>query len=75
MFIGGDEGCNSGFSESKPLPLGGVFVLLCTASSKVHPAHVVSVLYPVAGGWTAGSAAKGGSGVVERAFPGDESGQ
>lgn len=37
----------------------GVFILFCTASSKVHPAEVISVLYPVAGGQ--GSAAEGGS--------------
>lgn len=27
--------------------LGGVFVFFSTAASKIHPAHVVSVIYPV----------------------------
>lgn len=46
------------------MPLGGVFVLLCTTPPKVHPAQVISVLYPVAGGETTGSAGDGGSGLV-----------
>lgn len=50
------------------MPLGGVFVLLCAASSKVHPAMVISVLYPVAGGETTGSAGEGGSGLVGRGW-------
>lgn len=67
-FIGGAGGCYSGFGEKQAMPLGGVFVLLCTASSKVHPAEVISVLYPVAGGQTTGSAGDGGSGLVGRAW-------
>lgn len=53
------RGCDSGVS-----PLGGVFALLCAASAKVHPALVVSVLYPVDGGRAAGPAAEGGSDLV-----------
>ena len=53
---------------NRAVPLGGVLVLLCAASPKVHPAEVVSVLYPVAGGQAAGSAAQGGSGLVGRAW-------
>lgn len=49
-------------------PLGGVFVLLCTASSKVHPSVIISVLYPVAWGQSAGSACEGGSGLVGGAW-------
>lgn len=30
-------------------PLGGVLILLGTATAKIHPAHVVPVTYPVAG--------------------------
>ncbi len=54
-------------SAKQAMPLGGVLVLLCTASTKVHPAEVISVLYPVCGGQTAGSAGDGGSGLVGRA--------
>lgn len=61
--------------RNKAVPSGLVFVLLCTTSSEVHPAEIISVLYPVVGGETTGSAAEGGSGVVGRAFPRDESGQ
>lgn len=50
------------------MPLGGVLVLLCTAASKVHPADVVSVLYPVAGSESTGSAGDGGSALVGRAW-------
>lgn len=50
------------------MPLGGVLVLLCTAASKVHPADVVSVLYPVAGSESTGSAGDGRSALVGRAW-------
>ena len=50
------------------MPLGGVLVLFCAATSKVHPADVISVLYPVSRGEAAGSAGEGGSGLVRRAW-------
>lgn len=56
------------FRRKGAMPLGGVFVLLCTATSKVHPAEVISVLYPVAGGESTGSAHDGGPGLVWRAW-------
>lgn len=59
------EVLGSVFEETKPSGL--VFVLLCTTPSEVHPAEIISVLYPVVGGETTGSAAEGGSGVVGRA--------
>lgn len=36
-------------SMSRDFPLRGVFVLLCTAATKIHPPQVVSVCYPVVG--------------------------
>lgn len=50
------------------MPLGGILILLCTATSKVHPADVISVIYPMAGGESAGSAGEGGSGLVGRTW-------
>lgn len=50
------------------MPLGGVLVLLCTAATKVHPADVVPVLYPVAGSQSTGSAGDGRSALVGRAW-------
>lgn len=55
--------------------LRGVFVLLSTAPSEVHPAQVIPVLYPVSWGGTTGSAGQGGSRLVRSGFPGEESGQ
>lgn len=55
--------------------LRGVFVLFGAASPKVHPAQVVSVLYPVSRGRTTGSAAQGGPGLVRCCFSWEQSGQ
>lgn len=62
--LGDGGGCSTELGGGVPVPSGGVLVLLGAASTKVHPAHVVSVFYPVAGGHAAGSAAQGGSGLV-----------
>ena len=43
-------------SHTSSIFLGGVFVLLCTAASKIHPPQVVPVLYPVAGAKSTGFA-------------------
>lgn len=50
------------------MPLRRVLILLCTAASKVHPANVVPVLYPVAGSESTGSAGDGSSALVGRAW-------
>lgn len=62
------KGSGSSFGKSEAMPLGGVLVLLCTAASKVHPAGVVSVHYPVAGSESTGSAGDGRSALVGRAW-------
>lgn len=55
--------------------LRGVLVLFGAASPKVHPAQVVSVLYPVSRGRAAGSAAQRGARLVRYSFSGEQSGQ
>jgi len=61
-LIEGVGSCNSGDQRKQAVALlWRVFILLCTTPSKVHPAEVISVLYPVARGY--GSAGEGGSGL------------
>lgn len=55
--------------------LGGVLVLLGAASSKVHPAQVISVLYPVSRSRADRSAAEGGPRLQRCRFPGEQCGQ
>lgn len=66
-FIGGVRGFLFRVQRMNVVPLGGVFILLGAASSKVHPAQVITVLCPVAGAQAAGSAGEGGSG-LQRAW-------